>query len=95
MGYVDTDMTADIEAPKASAHDIAVAALDGVETGAYEVLGDDLTRWAKAALSEDVAAVYQLLAAATPRRRNPPGRAAHPGPGTIRCGTGHTPPCHG
>ncbi|ANP51316.1 NAD(P)-dependent dehydrogenase (short-subunit alcohol dehydrogenase family) [Streptomyces griseochromogenes] len=63
MGYVDTDMTAGIEAPKANAHDIAVAALDGVEAGAYEVLGDDITRWAKGALSGDVAAMYEQFAA--------------------------------
>lgn len=40
-----------------------MAALDGVEAGAYEVLGDDLTRWAKGALSGDVATMYGHLAA--------------------------------
>ncbi|MER5913548.1 SDR family oxidoreductase [Streptomyces sp. NPDC001982] len=59
MGYVATDMTTNIDAPKANAHDIAVAALDGVEAGAHEVLADDLTRWVKSQLSSDVSALYQ------------------------------------
>ncbi|MGW1721955.1 SDR family oxidoreductase [Streptomyces sp. NPDC002306] len=63
MGYVDTDMTEGIDAPKSSPRDIAVAALDGVEAGAHEVLADDLTRWVKAQLSGDVDAMYQELAA--------------------------------
>ncbi|WP_316768199.1 SDR family oxidoreductase [Streptomyces sasae] len=62
MGYVDTDMTAGVEGPKAKAEDIAAAALDGIESDAYEVLADDITRWAKGALSGDLAAMYQQLA---------------------------------
>ncbi len=62
MAYVDTDMTSGIDAPKSSARDIVAAALDGVEAGAYEVLGDDVTRWVKDALSGEVAAMYQQLA---------------------------------
>jgi NAD(P)-dependent dehydrogenase (short-subunit alcohol dehydrogenase family) len=63
MGYVDTDMAAHVDAPKTSPQDIAVAALDGVESDAYEVLADDLTRWVKGALSGDPAAMYERLAA--------------------------------
>ncbi|MFD8717185.1 SDR family oxidoreductase [Streptomyces sp. NPDC059629] len=62
MGYVDTDMTAGVDGPKAKAEDIAAAALDGIESDAYEVLADDITRWAKGALSGDLAAMYQQLA---------------------------------
>ncbi|GGJ06806.1 hypothetical protein [Streptomyces brasiliensis] len=62
MGYVDTDMTTDTDAPRANAHDIAVAALDGVGTGAHEVLADDLTRWVKSRLSSEVSALYEQLA---------------------------------
>ncbi|MEV7385561.1 MULTISPECIES: SDR family oxidoreductase [unclassified Streptomyces] len=62
MGYVDTDMTAGVDSPKAKAEDIAAAALDGIESDAYEVLADDITRWAKGALSGDLAAMYQQLA---------------------------------
>ncbi|MCG7203216.1 SDR family oxidoreductase [Streptomyces arenae] len=58
MGYVDTDMAAHAEGPKAKPQEIAAAALDGVESGAYEVLADDITRWAKGALSGDLAAMY-------------------------------------
>ncbi|MEU9151242.1 SDR family oxidoreductase [Streptomyces sp. NPDC048417] len=63
MGYVDTDMAAHVDAPKAKARDIAAAALDGVESDAFEVLADELTRWAKGALSGDPAAMYRQLAA--------------------------------
>ena len=62
MGYVDTDMTTGVTAPKARPEDIAKAALDGIETGAYEVLADDTARGAKAALSGDLAALYPELA---------------------------------
>lgn len=58
MGYVDTDMAAHAEGPKAEPEDIAAAALGGVESDAYEVLADDITRWAEGALSGDLAAVY-------------------------------------
>lgn len=62
MGYVDTDMAAGADGPKSKPRDIAAAALDGVESGAFEVLADDITRWAKGALSGDLAAMYQQLA---------------------------------
>ncbi|MDX3380702.1 SDR family oxidoreductase [Streptomyces niveiscabiei] len=58
MGYVDTDMTAGLDAPKATPHAIAAAALDGVETDAHEVLADDTSRWAKAALAGEIADMY-------------------------------------
>jgi NAD(P)-dependent dehydrogenase (short-subunit alcohol dehydrogenase family) len=61
MGYVDTDLTAGVDAPKSDPRDIAVLALDGVETGAYEVLGDDLTRQVKAGLAGDLAGLYPQL----------------------------------
>lgn len=62
MGYVDTDMTTAVTAPKERPGDIAKAALDGIETGAYEVLADDTARGAKAAVSGDLTAVYPELA---------------------------------
>lgn len=61
VAYVDTDMTAGVDASKASPHDVAVAALDGIEAGAYEVLADDVTRWVKSALSGELEAMYQQL----------------------------------
>ncbi|MFF7969910.1 hypothetical protein [Streptomyces sp. NPDC007905] len=38
------------------------AALDGIESGAHEVLGDDTTRWVKSVLSQDLTSLYQQLA---------------------------------
>ena len=62
MGYVDTDMTTAVTAPKSRPEDIAKHALDGIESGAYEVLADDTARGAKAATALDLTAVYPELA---------------------------------
>jgi len=62
MGYVDTDMTTAVTGPKSRPEDIAKAALDGIETGAHEVLADDTARGAKAALSGDLTTLYPELA---------------------------------
>lgn len=61
MGYVDTDMIADVDAPKEKPTDIARAALDGIESGAYEVLADETARTAKALASRDLAEAYPEL----------------------------------
>ncbi|WP_428936124.1 SDR family oxidoreductase [Streptomyces sp. ACT015] len=63
VGYVDTDMAAAIDAPKSSPERVAEQALDGIETGAFEVLADELTRQVKAGLAGDPAALYPQLAA--------------------------------
>ncbi|WP_031168720.1 SDR family oxidoreductase [Streptomyces durhamensis] len=63
VGYIDTDMASDIDAPKSAPGAVAALALDGVEAGAYEVLADDLTRSVKAGLSEDLTALYPQLSA--------------------------------
>ncbi|MET9275305.1 SDR family oxidoreductase [Kribbella sp. NPDC003557] len=62
MGYVDTDMVTAVTAPKSRPEDIAKHALDGIESGAYEVLADDTARGAKAATALDLTAVYPELA---------------------------------
>ncbi|WP_393075801.1 SDR family oxidoreductase [Streptomyces sp. LN704] len=63
VGYVDTDMAAHVDAPKSSPDAVAAQALDGIASGAFEVLADDLTRQVKAQLSDDIAVMYpQLLA---------------------------------
>ncbi len=54
VGYIDTDMAADIDAPKSKASDVARVTLDGVRAGAAEVLADELTRQVKTLLSGDV-----------------------------------------
>ncbi|MFB4302426.1 SDR family oxidoreductase [Actinomadura sp. NTSP31] len=63
VGYVDTDMTAGIDAPKVSPDSVAVQALDGIQADAPEVLADDITRQVKAGLSADLATLYPELAA--------------------------------
>ncbi|MGY0195064.1 SDR family oxidoreductase [Leptothrix sp. BB-4] len=55
MGFVDTDLTRGIEMPKATPEAIVEQALDGLEAGALEVLGDDLTRQVRQGLSADPA----------------------------------------
>jgi NAD(P)-dependent dehydrogenase (short-subunit alcohol dehydrogenase family) len=61
VGYIDTDMTTNVDAPKSTPGDNAALALDGIEAGAYEVLADDVTRGVKAGLSGDLAALYPQL----------------------------------
>ncbi|WP_405884088.1 SDR family oxidoreductase [Streptomyces sp. NBC_01136] len=63
VGYVDTDMTAKIDAPKSTAEGVAAQALDGIESGAFEVLADDLTRQVKAGLAADLGVLYPQLVA--------------------------------
>jgi NAD(P)-dependent dehydrogenase (short-subunit alcohol dehydrogenase family) len=53
IGFMDTDMVADIDAVKAAPAIIAGIALDGVEDSAIEVLTDEMTGEAKAALSQE------------------------------------------
>ncbi|MCX4099191.1 SDR family oxidoreductase [Nocardia sp. alder85J] len=54
MGYVDTDMTRGIDAPKVTPRQVAAAVVAAVEHGDTEVLVDDLTRHVKSALSGPV-----------------------------------------
>jgi len=63
VGYMDTDMVADVDAPKSSPVDVVRLALDGVEAGELEVLADDVSRQVKAGLSAPVEALYPQLAA--------------------------------
>ncbi|MFD3375401.1 MULTISPECIES: SDR family oxidoreductase [unclassified Streptomyces] len=63
VGYVDTDMAAKIDAPKSSPEDVAAQALDGIESGAFEVLADDLSRQVKSGLSADISVLYPQLVA--------------------------------
>ncbi len=55
VGYMDTDMTRGLDAPKSAPADVARLALQSVESGAFEVLADDVSRQVK-----------QSLASATP-----------------------------
>ncbi|WP_137295620.1 SDR family oxidoreductase [Nocardioides dongxiaopingii] len=63
VGYVDTDMARGVEAPKTSAADVARQVLDGLESGADEVLADDTARGVRAALHLPVSERYAGLPA--------------------------------
>jgi len=56
-------MTAAVTSPKEHPADIAKAALDGIETGTFEVLADETSRQTKAALSGDITNLYPQLTA--------------------------------
>jgi NAD(P)-dependent dehydrogenase (short-subunit alcohol dehydrogenase family) len=58
MGYVDTDMTAGVEAAKTSPQEVVRQVLEGVEAGELEVLADDTARDVRAGLHLPVAARY-------------------------------------
>lgn len=53
MGYVDTDLTRGLDAPKSSPADIVSRALDALEAGLDEVLADDLTQHVKRGMTAD------------------------------------------
>jgi NAD(P)-dependent dehydrogenase (short-subunit alcohol dehydrogenase family) len=57
LGYTDTDMVADVDAPKNDPHQVARDILDGIQRGDTEILADDVTRYFKAALSGPVEAL--------------------------------------
>lgn len=62
VGYMDTDMTAGIKAPKSSPDDVAAQALAGLAAGEFEVLADDVSRRVRSALGADLLALYPALA---------------------------------
>jgi NAD(P)-dependent dehydrogenase (short-subunit alcohol dehydrogenase family) len=54
VGYVDTDMTATVDAPKSNPADVVQQVLDGVEEGEVEILADYLTRAVRATLHQPI-----------------------------------------
>jgi NAD(P)-dependent dehydrogenase (short-subunit alcohol dehydrogenase family) len=54
VAYMDTDMTAGLDVPKADPRDIARQTADAIATGQFEVLADETTRAVKSRLSQDV-----------------------------------------
>lgn len=58
LGAADTDMMAGYTGPMTAPADVVRAALDGVQTGAWEVLVDDWSRGVKAALAADPREFY-------------------------------------
>jgi short-subunit dehydrogenase len=51
MGFVDTDLTQGIDAPKSTPEAIVARALDALEAGAEEVLADEITGQVKLGLA--------------------------------------------
>ena len=61
VGYMDTDMTAGVEAPKSDPAVVARYALDRVADGVHEILADDVSAAVLAGLSGGVPALYPHL----------------------------------
>ncbi len=57
VAYMDTDMFADVTAPKNDPRQVARDILDGIERGDTEILADDITRHFKSALAGPVEAL--------------------------------------
>ncbi len=62
VGYMDTDLIAHLDVPKADPRAIAVLTADAIEHGDHEVLADDTTRMVRSALSNpDITGLYPSL----------------------------------
>ena len=64
VAYMDTDMIAGLDVPKADPREIAELTADAILAGQYEVLADETTRTVKSQLSHDLTNLYRQLAAA-------------------------------
>ena len=64
VGYVDTAMAAHADGPKMLPADLVSKGYDGVESGAYEVVADDLSAQIKAGLAAPLNVLYPELNAA-------------------------------
>jgi NAD(P)-dependent dehydrogenase (short-subunit alcohol dehydrogenase family) len=62
VGYMDTDMTRDVDAPKSDPAVIAKLAVDGIAAGDAEIIADEVSRQVQAALSSGVAGLYPQVA---------------------------------
>jgi NAD(P)-dependent dehydrogenase (short-subunit alcohol dehydrogenase family) len=62
VGYMDTDLTTNVDAPKSDPLVIAHLLLDGVEAGAPEVVADDISRTVRSALSGPLSLLYPDVA---------------------------------
>jgi NAD(P)-dependent dehydrogenase (short-subunit alcohol dehydrogenase family) len=64
VGYMDTDMVASVEAPKADPREVAGQVAEAILTGAFEVLADSTARRVKSRLGDDLTSLYTQLTAA-------------------------------
>jgi len=61
VGYMDTEMTASVTAPKADPAAIARVAIDGIASDLYEIVADELSIRVRTGLAGGVAALYPGL----------------------------------
>jgi NAD(P)-dependent dehydrogenase (short-subunit alcohol dehydrogenase family) len=61
VAFMDTDMTASINAPKSSPADIAKIAIDGIESDSFEIIADDVSRKIQKDLAGGVSALYPQI----------------------------------
>ena len=66
-GFIDTDLTRNIDAPKSSPEEIVRTTLDALERGEGQVLADEITRQVHRGLSADLPAYFQSTAALVAR----------------------------
>ena len=62
-GYIDTDMTAGVDAPKASPEEVAASIIEGIRHNQEEVLADQTSREVKAVLASNPQVLYQRFQA--------------------------------
>lgn len=62
VGYMDTDLTAGVDAAKLDPAAVATLALDELAAGVPEILADDLSKQVRAGLAGGVTALYPALA---------------------------------
>ena len=62
VGYMDTDLTARVDAPKLDPAVVAALTLDQLAAGVPEILADDLSKQVQAGLAGGVAALYPAVA---------------------------------
>lgn len=63
VGFVDTDLTAGIDAEKVSPQQVATSALDALEAGGSEAVVDEYSRMVKSALHDDLGLIYPTIEA--------------------------------
>jgi NAD(P)-dependent dehydrogenase (short-subunit alcohol dehydrogenase family) len=63
VGFMDTDMAANVTASKASPESVAEQIVAALATNSEEVLGDAITQRVKAALSNDLTSLYPAVQA--------------------------------
>ena len=62
VGYMDTEMTRQLDVPKSDPAVIAKLAIDGIQAGDAEVIADEVSKRVLAGLSTGVAGLYPQAA---------------------------------